>query len=133
LDLGAERYGIDVTTVTSVRAMSTLTRVPGVPPFYRGVVNVRGQIITVLDLRVFLNLGGNANKIPNELIVVKSNALELGILADHVSDVEHIPVDRIEPVEMKYARGVTTGRLVVLDIEQLLTDERLFVGGADEL
>lgn len=132
-DLGSERYGIDVTAVTSVRSMSALTRVPGVPAFYRGVVNVRGQIITVLDLRVFLNLGMNNSQVLKELIVVKFNALELGILADHVSDVERIPVSVIEPMEMKYARGVTMGRLVVLDIEQLLTDERLFVGGADEL
>jgi len=128
-DLGAERYGIDVTLVTRVRAISKLTRVPGAPSFYRGVVNVRGQIVTVLDLRILLSLGTDTTVIPPELVVVKHNNLEIAILADHVSDVERIPVDVIEPVEMKYARGVTLGRLVVLDIEQLLSDERLFVGG----
>jgi purine-binding chemotaxis protein CheW len=128
-DLGAERYGIDVTAVTSVREISKLTHVPGVPSLYRGVVNVRGQIITVLDLRILLSLGVNTTEIPPELVVVKVNTLEVAILADHVSDVERIPVDVVEPVEMQYARGVTLGRLVVLDIEQLLSDERLFVGG----
>lgn len=128
-DLGAERYGIDVTAVTRVRGISKLTRVPGAPAFYRGVVNVRGQIITVLDLRILLSLGLDTTEVPPELVVVKHNNLEIAILADHVSDVERIPVDVIEPVEMKYARGVTLGRLVVLDIEQLLSDERLFVGG----
>lgn len=132
-DLGSERYGIDVRVVTSVRAMNTLTRVPGSPTFYRGVVNVRGQIITVLDLRIILGLGMETSSIPEELIVVKANQLELGILADHVSDVERIPVTAIELIEMQYARGVTMGRLVVLDIEQLLTDERLVVGGVDDL
>lgn len=130
-DLGAERYGIDVTLVTRVRAINKLTRVPGAPSFYRGVVNVRGQIITVLDLRILLALGMDTTEIPPELVVVKHNNLEIAILADHVSDVERIPVDVIEPVEMKYARGVTLGRLVVLDIEQLLSDERLFVGGVN--
>jgi purine-binding chemotaxis protein CheW len=130
-DLGSERYGIDVTTVTSVREVSKLTRVPGAPPFYRGVVNVRGQIITVLDLRILLALGMDTSEIPPELVVVRHNNLEIAILADHVSDVERIPVDVIEPVEMTYARGVTLGRLVVLDIEQLLSDERLFVGGVN--
>lgn len=128
-DLGTERYGIDVTVVTRVRAISKLTHVPGAPSFYRGVVNVRGQIITVLDLRILLSLGTNVAEIPPELIVVKYNNLEVAILADHISDVERIPVDVIEPVEMKYARGVTLGRLVVLDIEQLLSDERLLIGG----
>jgi len=130
-DLGAERYGIDVNVVTSVRSTSKLTRVPGAPPFYRGVVNVRGQIVTVLDLRILLSLGMDTSEIPPELIVVKYNKLELAILADHVSDVERIPVEVVEPMEMTYARGVTLGRLVVLDTEQLLTDERLFLGGAD--
>ena len=128
-DLGAERYGIDVTRVTRVRALSKLTRVPGAPSFYRGVVNMRGQIVTVLDLRILLALGMDTTEIPPELVVVKHNNLEIAILADHVSDVERVPVEVIEAVEMKYARGVTLDRLVVLDIEQLLSDERLFVGG----
>jgi len=132
-DLGAERYGIDVTVVTSVRSTSKLTRVPSAPPFYRGVVNVRGQIITVLDLRILLSLGMDTSKIPPELIVVKYNKLELAILADHVSDVERIPVEAVEPIEMTYARGVTLGRLVVLDTMQLFTDERLFLGGVDNV
>lgn len=132
-DLGSERYGIDVSIVTSVRAIKKLTRVPGAPSFYRGVVNVRGQIITVLDLRILLSLGINTSEIPPEIIVVAYNDLELAILADHVSAVERIPVDVIEPIEMTYARGVTLGRLVVLDTEQLLADERLFVGGVENL
>ncbi len=132
-DLGSERYGIDVSVVTSVRAIKKLTRVPGAPSFYRGVVNVRGQIITVLDLRILLSLGINTSEIPPEIIVVEYNNLELAILADHVSAVERIPVDVIEPIEMTYARGVTLGRLVVLDTEQLLADERLFVGGVENL
>lgn len=129
--LGSERYGIDVTVVTSVRSIGKLTRVPGAPAFYRGVVNIRGQIITVLDLRILLSLGMDTTQIPPELIVVKNQSLELAILADHVADVERIPVDAVEPIDIKYARGVTLDRLVVLDTEQLLTDERLFVGGVD--
>lgn len=130
-NLGSERYGIDVNVVTSVRSTSKLTRVPGAPPFYRGVVNVRGQIITVLDLRILLSLGVDNSIIPPELVVVEYDKLELAILADHVSDVERIPVEAVEPIEMTYARGVTLGRLVVLDTEQLLTDERLIIGGVD--
>jgi purine-binding chemotaxis protein CheW len=56
--LGKERYGIDVTQARGVRPSDQLTRVPGVPAFYRGVINVRGRIITVLDLRLFFNVAG---------------------------------------------------------------------------
>lgn len=129
--LGSERYGVDVRLVTSVRSIGKMTRVPGAPSFYRGVVNIRGQIVTVLDLRIMLSLGMDTSELPPELIVVENQMIELAILADHVSDVERIPVDAVEPIEMKHAHGVTSNRLVVLDIEQLLSDERLFVGGVD--
>lgn len=132
-DLGKERYALDIGVVLGVRQLMRLTRVPGAPAFYRGVVNIRGQIITVLDLRILFNLAVDANTSqPNELLIVKSDKLELAILADHVEDVITIPRQVIEPVDMRYARGVTTDRIVVLDSEMLFNDERLIVGGMDE-
>lgn len=53
-DLGSERYAIEVSFVRAVRPLSKITPVPGVPDFYRGVMNLRGQIITLIDLRYFL-------------------------------------------------------------------------------
>ena len=126
--LGMERYAVDVQAVRGVRALGNLTRVPGVPDFYRGVINVRGQILTVLDLRAFFNTA-LLDHIPRELVLVSGAGLDLALLADHVEEILIIPPEAIEPVEMAYTRGVTMGRLVVLDIEKLLTDDRLIVGG----
>jgi purine-binding chemotaxis protein CheW len=132
--LGDEYYGVDVMTVQSVRTIRRVTRVPGIPHFYRGVVNVRGQVITVLDLRLFFDVPVHDEAIaPDELVVVKAAGLEIGLLAHNIEGVQAIPLDTVEPVEnMRYAWGVTRNQLVLLDVERLLEDEQLVVGGADE-
>ncbi len=126
--LGDERCGLDVRAVRGVRAVDTITRVPSTPPFYRGVVNVRGQIISALDLQAFFDLGGTSIT-PNELLVVESHALTLAILTNRVEDVVSIPRVAIEPMDMRYALGVTRDRITVLDIDQITADDRLIVGG----
>lgn len=132
--LGAEQYALEVDTVRNVRPATRITRVPGTPPFYRGVVNWRGQIVTVLDLRIFFHTGGNqpGDALPDELILVEAGGLELALLADHVEDVSVIPVESIEPIEMSYAYGVTRSQMVILDIQKLFMDERLIVGGVTQ-
>lgn len=131
-DLGSERYAIDVSAVRGVLPLGRVTRVPGAPYFYHGVVNVRGQILAVLDLRRFFNIGPDDDHDTDELVLISANGLELALLADHVQDVMSIPHVAIEPVEMRYARGITLGRLLVLDIEQLCADERLIVGRTED-
>lgn len=125
--LGDERYALDVRMVRGVRTIEYLTRVPATPPFYRGVVNVRGQILSALDLRIFFGLSSTSTL--HEMLIVQSNALSLAILTDRVDDVISIPRSEIEGVELRYAYGVTAARITVLDIEQILADERLIVGG----
>ena len=134
--LGAETYAVDVMVVRGIRLlaeMTKITRVPGAPRFYTGVVNIRGQITSVLDLRLFFDMTVDEQTQPRELVVARSNKLEIGLLADHVEGVLTIPQETIEPLEdMRYALGVTMGRLIVLDIEQIFEDERLIIGGTDE-
>lgn len=133
-ELGTEHYGVDVMTVRGVRTISRITRVPGTPNFYRGVVNVRGQVITVMDLRLFFNIAvSEEERAPDELVVVRAGGLEIGLLAHNVEGVRTIPTTALEPVDnMRYALGVTTDRLVMLDVQRLLQDEQLVVGGQDE-
>jgi len=129
--LGDEHYAIDVIRVQAVRPLDQVTPVPATPSFYKGVVNVRGQIISVIDLRIFFDM--NVQDTPQELIIVRVNQLEIGLLADQVLDVETIPATSIEPVEdMKYAIGMTHERMTLLDVAALFDDERLVVGGVDE-
>ncbi|MGB1287402.1 MAG: chemotaxis protein CheW [Aggregatilineales bacterium] len=130
--LGGERYAIDVMNVLNVRRNGRITRVPGVPAFYRGVVNWRGQIVTVLDLRYFFNTEVDKSTLTNiELILVTGGGLELALVAEHIEDMSYILHSEIEPIDMIYAQGVTKERVMVLDLEQLFLDEQLMVAGVN--
>lgn len=130
-ELGKEHYGVDVMLVRGVRPASRIARVPGTPRFYQGVMNVRGRIITVMDLRYFFDIAPEAEASPpEEVILVQSNRLEIGLLAHQVNGMVSIPLADIRPVEhMPYMLGMTGGRIVVLNLVQLFDDERLIVGG----
>lgn len=133
-ELGSEFYGVDVMRVQGVRTVGRVTRVPGTPSFYRGVVNVRGSIVTVLDLRMFFNMPINEESgPPGELVIVASDRLTLGLIAHNVIGVQTVTLEEIEAVDnMRYAWGVTQSQMVLLDIERLLQDEQLIVGSPDE-
>lgn len=132
-DAAGERYGIDVLHVRGVRLLPRVTPLPGLPRFYPGVVNLRGQIVTVLDLHRFFNPGSSEIFPLRELVLVQSDDLMLGILAEHVHGVESLSRHAIQPVEyIQYAHGVTIDQRVILDIERLLSDDRLIVSGQDE-
>jgi purine-binding chemotaxis protein CheW len=127
--LGKERYAVDVKVVRGVRSTERLTRVPATPLFYRGVVNIRGQIISVLELRAFFDLAYDPTQTPKEMIVIEGHNLQIAILADHVSDVLSIPKTEVDAIDLRYAYGITQTRLIVLDVEQILTDGKMIVGG----
>jgi len=132
-ELGDEVYGVDVMLVRSVRTIQNVMPVPGTPNFYRGVVNIRGNITTVMDLRLFFEMTVSTSKMPGELIVVNSNALEIGLLADHVRDVIRVQAGMVERLDdVRYARGLVQGRIIWLDVALLFEDQRLIVGGIDE-
>ncbi len=129
-DLGMETYGLDVMAVRGVRESPRIVRVPGVPDFYPGVINVRGQIVTVLDLRRFFNMDSSDEVMtPEEVIIIQTRKLRLGLLAHRINGVETVNTNQIVPLEhLPYAQGVTPNRLIVLNVSQILTDERLIVG-----
>ena len=132
-DLGAERYGIDVMLVRGVREGIKVTAVPGVPAFYRGVINARGQIVTVMDLRLFLDVQTTDEYTPpNEVIIVQAGELRLGLLAHRVEGVEAVPASSIKSLEhLPYSQGVTPDHLIVLNLVRLFEDPRLMVGASE--
>ncbi len=133
-DLGSEKYAADVMVVRAIRTLGDIALVPGIPTFYRGVTNVRGQILSVLDLRTFFQIPyAEEITMPNEAVIVRSGKLEIALLAHHVNGVITIPPDSLKNVDhMPYTLGITTERLILLDIPQLFKDERLIVGGVKE-
>ena len=131
--LDREEYGVDVRQVQEIRRVGDITTVPRAPEFVRGVINLRGRILPVLDMKKKLGLGEVAESRAARIVVVRVRERLLGLLVDGASQVPKIPVSRIEPPPEEvverggdYIRGVAKldDRLIILvDLERLLAYE----------
>src|SRR5438045_1901119 len=95
--LAHERYALESAAVTAVWPLKDLTPLPCVPPFVLGVVNVRGRILPVLDLKKFFDLPEQGVTDLHRIILVEGNGLELGLLADAVDGVRAIELASLQP------------------------------------
>ena len=138
--LDREEYGVNVRQVQEIRRVSEITAVPRAPEFVRGVINLRGRILPVLDLKRKLGLGEVTIDRAARIVVVHVQDRVLGLLVDGASQVLKVPVSRIEPppdevVERggDYIRGVAKleDRLIILiDLERVLVHELADRGGS---
>lgn len=145
VQLGREVYGIEVQHIVEIRPAVQIARVPRVPEWVTGVTNLRGRILSVLDLRRFFGLAPAETKEEDsltpfqDLVVVETPAMEVALLAEDVLEIEPFPTSRIQSVT-ETIRGVSTGHvhgviergaglpmIVVLDLLALLADERLII------
>ena len=132
--LAYETYAIETRYVREVYPLENLTPLPCTPAFVRGVVNVRGEILSVIDLKKFFDLPEKGLTDLNKVIVLQSGDMMFGILADAISGVRDIPLVGIQPslptltgIREEYLRGVTAEHVVILDAEKLLADEKIVV------
>lgn len=135
--LANENYGIGTSFVREVFPMKAFTPLPGTPPFVLGIINVRGEVLSVIDIKKFFELPGKALSDLDKVIIVRNREMEFGILADAVIGTRSIPVAELQPslptlagIRSEYLAGVTKERLVVLDVARILSDERLIVNEA---
>jgi len=120
--------------VREVVALRELTPLPGAPPFVAGLVNVRGRIVSVVDLKAFFELPSKGLPDLNRVLVVANDSLEFGLLVDAVAGVAQLPLDTLQPalptltgVRAEYLRGLTPDRRVVLDGARILGDPKIVV------
>ena len=132
--LAQERYALENRWVQEVCPLKELTPLPCTPPFVLGIVNVRGRILPVLDLKKFFDLSEQGLTDLHRIILVRGNDLELGLLADAIVGVRSIPADSLQPslptltgIRGNYLKGVTAERLVVLDLARILADPKIIV------
>jgi purine-binding chemotaxis protein CheW len=132
--LAHETYAIETPFIREVYPMTELTPLPCTPVFVFGLINIRGQILTVIDMKKFFDLPERGITNLNKVIVVRKDAMELGILADEIVGICKIPVSDIQPhlstmsgIHAEYIKGVTGERMIVLDMESFLLDRRLVV------
>lgn len=132
--LAAERYAVETRFVREVHPLENLTPLPCTPAFVLGIVNLRGEILSVIDLKKFFELPEKGLTDLDKVIVLEAENMLFGILADAVPGVRRVSVDEIQPslptltgVREAYLKGVTAERVVILDAARLLADERLIV------
>jgi len=132
--LGSEHYGLETSFIREVHPLRELTPLPCVPPFVVGIMNLRGEILSVIDLRNFFEMDRPALTELSKVIVLRQGAMEFGILADAVLGVRTIRSSALQSslttltgVRADYLKGVTGEHLVLLDAGKLLADRRLVV------
>lgn len=135
--LASENYAVELAFVQEVCPLTTLTTLPGTPPFVLGIVNVRGQVYSVIDIKKFFELPDKGLGDLNKIIIVRHNGMDFGILADVISGVSSILLKDIQPslptltgIRQHYLKGIARDQLIVLDAEKLLTDKTLIVNGS---
>jgi purine-binding chemotaxis protein CheW len=132
--LAQEYYALETRYVREVYPLKDLTPLPCTPRFVLGIVNVRGRIVPVYDLKKFFDLPEQGVTDLHRIILVGGNGLELGLLADATEGVRRIPLDSLGPalptltgIRSKYLKGITPERLIVLDVARMLADPIIVV------
>jgi len=132
--LASENYGIESAFIREVYPLKDFTPLPGVPSYVLGIINVRGQIMPVIDLKKFFNLPEPGITELNKVIILHDKQMEFGILADIVHGTQGIAMDEIKMapstikgIGQEYLMGVTKERLIVLNAEKLLTNKSIIV------
>ena len=132
--LAYETYGIETAFVREVYPLKDMTTLPGTPSFVMGIINVRGQIVSVIDLKNFFNLPEKGLGELNKVIIMCNERMEFGILADVVEGTQSVALKEIMAappsvigIGKKYLKGVTKEHIVLLEAESILNDEKIIV------
>ncbi len=132
--VGAERYAIETAFVREVFQARALTSVPGTPAFVVGIINVRGRIISVVDIRGFFGLPARMDTDGLHVLILQSETMEFALLADEIAGVSRIAevdlqttLPTLNGARAEYLKGITADRLTVLDAGKMLTDPALVI------
>ncbi|MEA4857844.1 MAG: chemotaxis protein CheW [Solidesulfovibrio sp.] len=131
--IGEEEFGVDILSVQEIIRMMDITKVPRAPEFVEGVINLRGKVIPIIDLRRRFGLATRDHDKHTRIIVIEINNMIVGFVVDSVSEVLRIPASTVEPpppvvsgLESEYISGVgklEDRLLILLDLNKLLSGE----------
>jgi len=133
--IGPEEFGVDITKVQEINRMVEITKVPQAPRFVEGVINLRGKVIPIIDLRMRLGVNAQANDKNTRIVVVDIADRVMGMIVDSVSEVLRIPTSTIEPpphiatgANAEYIQGVAkldNRLLIFLDLSKVIDTEEM--------
>ncbi|MGE4557805.1 MAG: chemotaxis protein CheW [Desulfovibrionaceae bacterium] len=131
--IGDEEFGVDILRVQEIIRMMEITKVPRAPEFVEGVINLRGKVIPIVDLRKRFGLEPHEHDKHTRIIVIEIINMIVGFVVDAVSEVLRIPANTVEPppavvsgLESEYISGVgklADRLLILLDLNRLLSGE----------
>jgi purine-binding chemotaxis protein CheW len=132
--LAYERYAIETAFIREVYPLKDITILPGTPSFLLGVINLRGQILPVINLKTFFELPDKGLADLNKVLVVNSDKKELGVLADRIEGISRLALSRLQTslptlsgIRAEYTKGITEEHLIVLDIQKILSDKKIII------
>lgn len=133
--LGKEEYGIDILKVQEIRGYETVTRIANAPEFVKGVVNLRGIIVPIVDMRIKFNLGEPTYDQFTVVIILNIGGRVVGMVVDSVSDVITLSAEQVKPapemgtaLNTDYLIGLGTldeRMLILVDIDKLMSSSEM--------
>ena len=133
--LGAEEYGIDILRVQEIRSYEPPTRLAGAPAFVNGVINLRGVIVPIVDMRLKFELGSATYDSFTVVIVLNIGSRVVGMVVDAVSDVITLTAEQLKPVPAFHSAiaadhllafgSIDARMLIVIDIEKLMSSREM--------
>ncbi len=133
--LGSEEYGLDILKVQEIRGYDAVTSIANTPSFIKGVINLRGTIVPIVDLRIKFHLGTVEYNQFTVVIILNLGQRVVGVVVDSVSDVLALTPEQIRPapeltatLDTRYITGLgTTGErmLILVDIEKLMSSQEM--------
>ncbi len=132
--IGEDEYAVNISKVREISPMVDIRKVPKSPPFVEGVINLRGGIVPVIDLRKRFDLAVNENRMSTKILIVELNRNQVGMIVDNVSEVMRFYQDEIEKtppmfsssIDSQYIQGVAKLNdklIILLDVEKLFSFE----------
>lgn len=128
--LGNEDYAVDILKVQEINRMTEIAKVPNSPAYVEGVINLRGRVIPVVNLRSRFGLGDKENDERSRIMIMDIQGITLGVVVDSVSEVLRIPSNTVEPapnmaseIGTEFIRGIAKldDRLIILiDMDRLI-------------
>jgi len=132
--LSGESYAVELSYIDETMPLSDFTPLFCTPPFVLGIINLRGKIISIIDLRRFFELPVIGLSDLNRVIVVGNGTMEFGVLADSIVGMRSIPAKELMPppdaftgIREEFLAGVTAERVALLDMGKILADPRVTV------
>ncbi|MCK7595123.1 chemotaxis protein CheW [Pseudomarimonas salicorniae] len=140
--LGDEEYGVDILKVQEIRGYDSVTRLPDSPPWIKGVINLRGTIVPVVDLRIRFRLGQPVYDAFTVMIILNVSSRVIGMVVDAVSDVTQLDPATVRPspdlgagMDSRFIAGMGTVEermLILLDIERLMLSPEMALVDQDD-